>query len=525
MAWATVSEKKERKPSLSAWLREQGFLDEVTDAVQRGKLLQVDIDRLARLRKQARGDGGKLSRVQCRSLQPAQVKFRGGKLLNLVIDGALGGASKGGQQKVQFADAQKAEDKELASLKREIGELRALLGQQPGSQTSPEQPERVSTPLPAGSKWKTCHVCGSREHLQAACPGAQEIRRVQAWMDVLQGESCLLPLEVRAQQMQEATARLERAKADAAEAKERSVLPEQLLISKRAEVKKRGDALAAARRKQEEHEDLLAQLQEEGEELRAAVAEAAEAFKQAEAALEAAERRVVRTIQPETKAADLEMAAESTPAPALSSEGAAALEGLVMQIADLAKPATIQDAENRHQEAVAAAELAGQAPPSILEFVLKTLSQEGGRKLELIRFDISKAVREPSDAAGASASPRPAAEPVRTRAAAIMTRPERPRDEGGLGDNQRLPQRVLKPLPRECARDNVEAMAAARRAVARERLRGPPVLDPLWAAIRTETAAAHGAVAPSPSAPAAPTNAEDAMAMGLTGRSSTASQP
>ncbi len=106
-----------------------------------------------------------------------------------------------------------------------------------------------------------------------------------------------------------------------------------------------------------------------------------------------------------------------------------------------------------------------------------------------------------------------------------MTRPERPRDEGGLGDNQRLPQRVLKPLPRECARDNLEAMAAARRAVARERLRGPPVLDPLWAAIRTETDAAHGAVAPSPSAPAAPTNAEDAMAMGLTGRSSTASQP
>ncbi len=91
MAWDTVGKKKDRKPSLNAWLRDQGFADEVVQAVQQSKLSKTDIERLTDLRRQARGDGGKLSRAQCHVLQPAKVKFSGGKLLNLKIDGTPGG--------------------------------------------------------------------------------------------------------------------------------------------------------------------------------------------------------------------------------------------------------------------------------------------------------------------------------------------------------------------------------------------------------------------------------------------------
>ncbi len=278
------------------------------------------------------------------------------------------------------------------------------------------------------------------------------------------------------------------------------------------------DALAAARKKQEEHDELLAQLQEEGEKLREKVATEAEAFKQAEAALEEAERRIVRTIQPpDLQDAVLSPAAEPPPAPALSAEGAAALDGLVAQIANLASPATIRDAEEKHREAVAAAELAGRTPPSILEFVLGTLSQEGGRKLELVRFDISKAVNVPDAAAAtvptvAAAHVLPAAaERVTPRPTAIAARPEQPRGEGGLGDNPRMQQRCHKPLSRECARDHAETAAAARRSEARQQLlRGSPVRDPLWAAIHT-AALLTSAPAAAPTALGGQASSEDTM--------------
>ncbi len=57
---------------------------------------------------------------------------------------------------------------------------------------------------PTSGKGKACHVCGSREHLKADCPSAQEISRVEAWLVALQRDSCLLPPEVQAQQVLEA---------------------------------------------------------------------------------------------------------------------------------------------------------------------------------------------------------------------------------------------------------------------------------------------------------------------------------
>ena len=480
MAWADVV----RKPSLNQWLREQGFVDEVVDAVQKSRLASADIDRLKQLRKQARGQDGKLSHAQQRSLKASGVRFKDGKLLHLTIDSSPGGALTGDQVRAKGRQQKGGDSAQVASLQKQVAELTALVKKGMSSMDEPMGLAETARHAPDSTvarttKGKACHVCGSKGHLKADCPQAQVICKLEQWLDVLTGGACLLPSELKDQQVQEVKGRLEALRAETAQAKEQAILPEHLVSTRRAEAKRRYEALAAARQSLEQHESLMAEMQAEEERLRQAVAAEAMAYKQAEAALESAQRRMAETAGPqrESVAAPREEPAAPRP-PALSQQGAAALELLRSQLAGLGSVNTVQDAEAAHQRAIQEATTAGQAPPSALAFVLDMLGKRGLEQLELVRFDIAKQTIE--EVPAATAPSVPAAE----RPTAVVVATERPRREGGLGDNPRLPQRdLVKELP---PRGVVEAAALARRVEARAQLRaGAPTTDPLWAAVNT----------------------------------------
>ncbi len=52
------------KPSLNAWLEQQGFAEAVILAVKKGKLQYADVTRLKELRRLPRGGNGHLSKAQ-----------------------------------------------------------------------------------------------------------------------------------------------------------------------------------------------------------------------------------------------------------------------------------------------------------------------------------------------------------------------------------------------------------------------------------------------------------------------------
>ena len=152
------------------------------------------------------------------------------------------------------------------------------------------------------------------------------------------------------------------------------------------------------------------------------------------------------------------------------------MDGLRAQLASLGSADTVREAEEAHRLAVEAAGAASQAPPSLLAFVLEMLGKRGLEQLEIVRFDITKE---------ASSSTAPAA-PALVRPTARALPPERPRAEGGLGDNPRMAQRApVKELPLSEMKRVAEAAAVAQRAEARGQFRTAPPKDPLWVAVNS----------------------------------------
>ncbi len=467
--------------SLSAWLQAQGFSGEVTTAVQQGQLDKAEVERLKQLRASARGATGEaLSKAQKRDIQPPKVLVRKGKLVNF-----MGVLPVGDGKSVKKAGGQNG-GAEMVALRKEVAELKALLRQSAApaanaSQLDADMAMGNSAPLPgpalAGKpRTRACHVCGSLEHLKAECPCSLEMRKQERWIEMLNGDECLLSAELRDAQLAEAQAKLEALRAQAAEAKDRAILPEHLVSTRRAELKKQSEALAAARKKLEEHEAVMRDLQEEVEELGKTVAAEAQAFRQAESALEEAQRRFAQSVQsvqaelvpavstPGAAPAMVPSAlpTQPPPAPALSLLGTEAMNGLLAQLEQLASAASIKAAEEEYVQLLQAAPAAGEEHPTLLKFVLQRLSQQGTAKLNVVRFDISKEVREVvSDGSGAVA-----AVPV------VATRPSRPLVQiTDLADGARLPQRqAAKELPQSAVTAGAAKTAEAHRREARAQL-------------------------------------------------------
>ena len=74
----------------------------------------------------------------------------------------------------------------------------------------------------------------------------------------------MLPPEIKAQQVLIASSRLALLQEETARAKEEAILPEDLWSSRQADVKKHAEALANARKKQEEHQVLQEEVQAAG---------------------------------------------------------------------------------------------------------------------------------------------------------------------------------------------------------------------------------------------------------------------
>ena len=345
----------------------------------------------------------------------------------------------------------------------------------PAAVADEAKPEPCPGPGTKSKGHKACFVCGSLDHLRAECPHAKEIRKQESWLEILQGDSCMLPAEEVPRQIAATESRLAALQAEAAAKKERAVLPEQLLATRRAEVQKRMTALATARSSLEDHEKLLRDLVIEGDRLRGAVADAASAFRQAESALEEAERRLADSIaRPRaagSAASPPPASAPSAPPNTLSTRGIEALKALEMHIQGLTSSDTLGLVEQEYQQLQA--EAAGKSVPSLLAFVMGKLQREGARQLQTIGFELTK---------------EPAILVTETTPASEHStlRPERPRRGGGLGDDRRLPQRVHKPLTAESARDSAAALAEALRA--ERQPRPAPAQDPLWAAVCTAAA-------------------------------------
>ena len=440
MAWQTA--QSGRKRSLSAWLRAQGFAEEAASAVQRSKLDSGDVARLKQLQASARGSGDMLSRVQLRDVKPETVQIVGGKLANSSRAALSPGKLTGGKvASVSVCNS------EVAGLRKQIEELTARL-------ESAVSPPKVATPA---APWKdakgvsppkACHACGATDHLRAACPLVLDLQRCEAWLEILQGETCLLPKDTLDEQVREAIAKQDALKAKLAAAKEKTVLPEHVLSERRAEAKKRAAALANARAKLEANELRVRQLQAEGADLQKEVDAQTAAFREAELALEEAQQKVVASIDPPRIA------------PRLSAQGTNAVAALTAHLANLASPENISRAEEEHRSTVAAAEANGSTAPSLLEFVLQRLSCEGSKQLDIVQFDLA-AAPVPTAAAVEAASP-PAVSP-----SGVM------QDEGG-----RLPARLPpKALPTGAAKAQAMAFAEIQRQEVREKFHAACVAE------------------------------------------------
>ena len=469
MAWQSVPSSK--KDSLNSWLKAQGFSSEVTSAVQKSQLDKGDVGRLQQLRNSARGDGGALSKAQRRSIAPAKILVHGNKLVNFV------GGLPVGDGKPKGTTSDRASGSEMNALRQEVTELKRLLraasSPDPLGEATAAGAPAAARPQNGATKIKTCHTCGSTQHLRADCPVAQEVSKLERWQSHLEEDSCMLSPDLKEQQLAGVRARLATLERESTEAKERSVLPEKLLSSRRAEVQKRADALAAARQRLEASEEQYAKLKDQIEEQHQVVNTEAVAFRQAEDALEDAQRRL---------AGPVPAVSEEGPAPppppvpvppnTLSARGLEALAALEDHINNLTEGTTMQLIEEEYQQLQEAA--AGRPVQPMIAFVLDKLQREGARQLQVIGFELSKA---------------PVAMVAEVAPTARVVPPERPRAEGGLGDNPRLPVRgPLKELPAADSKDTAAAVALAKRAEARAsglpREKAPPK-DPLWVAINT----------------------------------------
>ena len=187
--------------------------------MRRSELSAEDLARVKELRQTARGEGGSLSKAQVREIQPSKVVLRNGKLVNFV-KGAFPVGD--GKQRAERAGTtnKKTTTSEVAALKKQVAELQMQVkkGGPPANAAMDGECEVVHSRHPAAAPRgrKPCHVCGSPDHLKAECPIAHQIQKQEAWLEVLQGEACLLPEEEVARQTLATKARLESLRADAA---------------------------------------------------------------------------------------------------------------------------------------------------------------------------------------------------------------------------------------------------------------------------------------------------------------------
>ena len=184
---------------------------------------------------------------------------------------------------------------------------------------------------------------------------------------------------------------MEAGKQALAAAKESATLPEHLLQSRRAEVAKRGAALAAATRSLEEKEQLLAKLAEETEQLRQTMAAEAAAFRAAESALEAAQRRLASAVGPSAAAAktvvcDKDLAQRR--GHAVSDRGVTALQDLSRHIGGLTSIANVAGAQLEYEALAAAHFERGEEPPGLCQFLFNRLQEEGSKLVDAVSFEI-----------------------------------------------------------------------------------------------------------------------------------------
>ena len=154
----------------------------------------------------------------------------------------------------------------------------------------------VDPEKPSGGR--PCFVCGDCGHLKATCPKAEELRKQDAWIKILEEGPCMLEDTARAAMLAQARCQRDMFQSALTLAKEKAIPPEQQMMAKRATVSKCSAALSAARSAVERHELKLREMHEENDQLRENLSAATAAFKAAESDLEAAKERLFTLAAP-----------------------------------------------------------------------------------------------------------------------------------------------------------------------------------------------------------------------------------
>ena len=445
--------KTERQPSLSEWLHTNRFRAETVNQVFAGTTPQPLLAKLKRIRQEAAGPGGCLSRSQQRSHTALLRPGTAGD--TPAVRGATGDSS--GQ-----ANAVKALERKLADAIRraETAEKRApssviitevdVGGTQAGGDSAGSQAAGQQQHPSGKAAWatKTCHLCGGADHLQAKCPLAADVRKAESWLVTLRGDMCDMEPERKEEAIRAGEARLQRLKEQAVAAKAKTVLPEQLMSQRRAALKSASEKLARAKSALETHETKLATLQAETERLRTTVAECSAQESSAQALL-----AEVLPVDPPTH-----QATDQQAAPDVREAG----EQLMNLAASASQLGTAENLAKAYQRMVDADPDAEHIP--LLAFGLR----EFGATLEMGLRALAGQLRQ-QDSGGTVGA---AVLPPGAQAAVAPRRPTAAAPPGADGDGSRLPTRQPTKHPeRASARDMAVAGALAQRSEERTQLR------------------------------------------------------
>ena len=301
MSWETV-DKPVPKQTLSSWMLDNGYRQAVIDSVSSGSCPKVFVERLKSERAGARGPGGSLSRAQKQALFGAPPKASVVEQVTPVS-----------RQRKRMVRS-KTEDSELLALKKQVRELSVKLAEVGvGASEAKDDAMRVDSEKP--SDGRPCFVCGDCGHLKATCPKAEDLRKQNAWIKILQEGPCTVEDTARAAVLAQAVCQRDMFQSVLTLAKEKAIPPEQQLMAKRATVTKCSAALSSARSALERHELKLREMHEENDQLRESLDAATLALKSAETDLEAAKERLFTlpapAVIPSPLVSELEMRREA----------------------------------------------------------------------------------------------------------------------------------------------------------------------------------------------------------------------
>ena len=302
MSWDTV-DKPESKQSLNSWMLDNGYRQAVIDSVSAGTCKKILVERIKSERKGAKGPGGSLSRAQKQSLFGAPPKAS-----------LLAAPTPAPKKRKKGAVRFQPEDSELLALNKHVKELEGKLADA-GAATPDAVDDAMSDGPEKPSGGRLCFVCGDSGHLKAACPKAEELRKQEAWIKILQEGPCMLEDTARAAMLAQARCQRDMFQSGLTLAKEKAIPPEQQLMAKRATVTKCSAALSSARSALERHELKLREMHEENDQLRESLDAATLALKSAETDLEAAKERLFTlpapAVTPPPLVSELEMRREA----------------------------------------------------------------------------------------------------------------------------------------------------------------------------------------------------------------------